>query len=96
MNALVVVLLVMIVALFVWGQIEKNRLLGWFAMQQQQWIAERSELLDRIKPETAPFKPNVQTVPEIRSFDFEDDEQYQRVMQASKEDLAALVEAGEL
>ena len=96
MGWLVAALLLMIVALFWWGQVEKQRLLAWSAHLQAEWTIERSELLDRIKPDTAPFRANQQTVPEIRQFDLDDDEQYQQFMSVSKDELAELVEAGEL
>lgn len=96
MGWLVVVLLVMLAGLFWWGQVEKQRLWMWFAAQSAEWALERSVLLDRIKPETAPFSANEQTVPEVRMFDMDDDEQYQRYMAASKDELAELVEAGDL
>lgn len=78
------------------GRYERNLLLSWFASQQQEWAGERRELLNRIKPETAQYAPMVQTVPDLRHVGLEDDEHYEKIMQASKEQLAEMVEAGEL
>lgn len=76
--------------------VKQAQLLQWFAEQQQEWFLERRELLTRIKPETAPRIPGQQTVPQVRHFDLENDAEYQKIMGSSKEELAELVEAGEL
>lgn len=78
------------------GMVKQAQLLQWFAEQQQEWFLERRELLTRIKPETAPRIPGEQTVPQVRHFDLENDAEYQKIMGSSKEELAELVEAGEL
>lgn len=83
-----------LVVLFAWRN-ERALFFDALMWEREQWVNERRELLNRIKPETAQYAVAGNHVPEI-DIPLEDDERYMELAGMSKDELADLVAEAEM
>lgn len=74
-----------------WAAQERAAFLYAFAVEREQWMVERRELLNRIEPATAQYGFGEQVFPE-QPIPFDDDDAYQEISSMSKEELAELAD----
>lgn len=87
-----VIALSVVLVLVVWtGVRERAAMMFSFAVEREQWMLERRELLNRIEPATAQYGFGEQVFPE-QPIPFDDDDAYQEISSMSKEELAELAD----
>lgn len=87
-----VIALSVVLVLVVWtGVRERAAMMFSFAVEREQWMLERRELLNRIEPATAQYGPARQEMPDL-SIPFDDDEEYARIANMTREELAELAD----